>query len=75
MFTAGFATLAGYLQKNSARDFVMILLGDHQPPALVSGESAPWDVPAHVITGRMDILDRLLARGDPLAREDRDADD
>jgi Sulfatase len=59
----GFATLAGYLQKNSARDFVMILLGDHQPPALVSGESATWNVPAHVITSRTAIVERLLARG------------
>jgi hypothetical protein len=58
-----FATLAGYLRKHSDRDFVMILLGDHQPPALVSGEGATWDVPAHVITDRTSIVDRLLARG------------
>ena len=29
-----------------------IVIGDHQPPALVSGEGAPWDVPMHVITNR-----------------------
>ena len=57
------ATLAGYLRKHSNREFVMILLGDHQPPALVSGEGATWDVPAHVITGRTSIVNRLLARG------------
>ena len=41
----------------------MILLGDHQPPALVSGEGAPWDVPVHVIASRPDVLDRLVAKG------------
>ena len=58
-----YATLAGYLRKIGSRDVVMIVLGDHQPPALVSGEGAPWDVPVHVITSRRDILDRLQADG------------
>jgi hypothetical protein len=54
-----YATLAGYLRKNADRDLVMVVLGDHQPPAIVSGEGAPWDVPVHVITSRRDVLDRL----------------
>jgi hypothetical protein len=58
-----FDTLAGCLQRNVDRDLVMILLGDHQPPALVSGEGAVWDVPVHVISGREPILERLLMRG------------
>ena len=33
-----YATLAGYLRLRADRDFVMILLGDHQPAAAVSGE-------------------------------------
>ncbi len=41
----------------------MILLGDHQPPAAVSGEAAPWDVPVHVIARRKHVLDGLLAHG------------
>ena len=40
-----YATLAGYLRQNSGRDLVMVLLGDHEPAAAVSGEGAPWDVP------------------------------
>jgi hypothetical protein len=56
-------TLAGYLRRNAARDFVMLLVGDHQPPALVSGEGAVWDVPVHVITSRAPVLDALRARG------------
>ncbi len=55
--------LGGYLRRRADRDFVMIVLGDHQPPALVSGEHQPWDVPVHVITSRRAVTDRLLARG------------
>jgi hypothetical protein len=58
-----YATLSGYLRPRAGRDVVMILLGDHQPPALVSGEGAPWDVPVHVITNRRDVLDALVAKG------------
>jgi hypothetical protein len=61
--TYAYSTLAGYLRKIADRDVVVILLGDHQPPALVSGEGAPWDVPVHVITSRRDVLDRLVAKG------------
>ncbi len=61
--TYTYATLTGYLRANADRDFVMILLGDHQPPALVSGEGAPWDVPVHVITSRQAVLDRLQVYG------------
>jgi len=58
-----YATLTGYLRANADRDVVMIVLGDHQPPALVSGEGAPWDVPVHVIASRRAVLDRLRTRG------------
>jgi len=58
-----YETLAGYLRQHSGEDFVMILIGDHEPPALVSGPDAPWDVPVHVIAKRRDVLDRLVARG------------
>jgi Sulfatase len=57
------ATLGGYLRLRADRDFVVILIGDHQPPALVSGADASWDVPVHVITGRTALLDRLRQHG------------
>ena len=47
-----YESLAGFLQRPASRDFVMIVIGDHQPPAGVSGEGASWDVPVHVITSR-----------------------
>jgi hypothetical protein len=58
-----YATLAGYLRRHAGRDMVMILLGDHEPAAAVSGEKASWDVPVHVISSRPQILERLRARG------------
>jgi sulfatase-like protein len=58
-----YATIGGYLRARTDRDLVLVVLGDHQPPAAVSGEGAPWDVPVHVIASRPPVLDRLRARG------------
>jgi hypothetical protein len=57
-----FTSLAGYLREQPD-DLVMIVIGDHQPPAAVSGKDAPWRVPVHVIGRRPHVLDRLLADG------------
>jgi hypothetical protein len=58
-----FAYLAGYLRERPAASFVLVLVGDHQPAASVSGQSARWDVPVHVITSRAEIADALLGFG------------
>jgi len=50
---------ADFLQLESKRDLVMILIGDHQPASAVAGEGARWDVPVHVIASRRDVLARL----------------
>ena len=55
--------LGGYLRLRADRDLVIVLIGDHQPAAFVSGEGAPWDVPVHVITARQAVLDGLKAHG------------
>jgi hypothetical protein len=57
-----YTSLAGYLREQP-NDLVMIVIGDHQPPAAVSGKGAPWGVPVHVIGRRGHLLDRLLADG------------
>ena len=57
------ATLGGYLRLRADRDFVVILMGDHQPPGLVSGAGASWDVPIHVIASRPGLLERLRRHG------------
>jgi hypothetical protein len=56
-------SLGGYLRLRHDRDFVLIVLGDHQPPAVVSGEGSSWDVPVHVIASRPALLERLKAHG------------
>jgi hypothetical protein len=57
-----FETLAGYLREQ-ADDPVLLIIGDHQPPAAVSGRGAPWRVPVHVITRRGHVLRRLVEHG------------
>jgi hypothetical protein len=49
---ATYTWLGGLLRRRADRDLVLVLIGDHQPPALVSGEGASWEVPVHVITSR-----------------------
>jgi Sulfatase len=58
-----YQSLTGYLRLRADRDFVMVVIGDHQPAAAVSGEGAPWDVPVHVIASRRTVLNRLVDRG------------
>ena len=57
-----FVSLAGYLRARRD-DRTMIVIGDHQPPAAVSGPDAPWRVPVHVIGPRQQELRRLLDHG------------
>jgi hypothetical protein len=59
----GFDYVSGYLRERPALDLVLVLLGDHQPPASVAGEGARWDVPVHVIASRPALLESLIAAG------------
>jgi hypothetical protein len=58
-----FEVLASYLRERASDDLVLVVLGDHQPAANVSGEGAPWDVPVHVISKHSDILEALERHG------------
>lgn len=58
-----FRVLAGWLRLRPDLDLVLLVLGDHQPPAVVSGEGAPWEVPVHLITGRTPVSEALAAQG------------
>jgi len=55
--------LAGYLETHSAAPLTLVVIGDHQPPAAVSGPHSDWTVPVHVITRRGAILDALIDAG------------
>jgi hypothetical protein len=56
-------SIAGYLKRHLGRDSVYILVGDHQPPAAVSGVGAAWHVPVHVLTTRSEVIAPLLGAG------------
>jgi phosphoglycerol transferase MdoB-like AlkP superfamily enzyme len=58
-----FDVLASYLRERADDHLVLVVLGDHQPAANVSGESAPWEVPVHVISRREDIVAALRRHG------------
>jgi len=62
-FVYSFHLLTSYLLARADHDFVLILIGDHQPAATVSGENASWDVPVHVITRSPEILASLKDSG------------
>ncbi len=61
--TYSFDMFASYLALRADEDFVLILIGDHQPAANVSGAGASWDVPVHVITRSPDIIETLRKHG------------
>ncbi|WP_129646214.1 sulfatase-like hydrolase/transferase [Peristeroidobacter agariperforans] len=52
-------TFAGYLRTQPRNDLIVVIVGDHQPPAMVSGANASWDVPVHVISSNRALLDVL----------------
>jgi len=56
-------SLAGFVRARRGRDLVVVALGDHQPPSLVSGRGAPWDVPVHIVAPPGPLRDRLIAAG------------
>jgi hypothetical protein len=58
-----FTYLAGYLRERPDADLVIVMLGDHQPAASVTGPGARWDVPVHVITSRAPITAALRRAG------------
>jgi hypothetical protein len=55
--------VAGYLRAHADADVVLVLLGDHQPPAGVTGPGARWDVPVHLIASRPEVVVALLDAG------------
>jgi hypothetical protein len=55
-------TLGGWLEK-LPRDALVVILGDHQPPAFVSGAKQPWTVPIHVLARDPQLLAPFKAMG------------
>jgi hypothetical protein len=49
-------TVSGFVAEHAPDDAIIIALGDHQPPAAISGEGAEWDVPIHVFARDANLL-------------------
>jgi hypothetical protein len=57
------AVLASYAGQFVDEHTLMIVVGDHQPAPLITGEGASRDVPIHVIAGDPVLLEPFLAWG------------
>ena len=55
--------LAGWITERRGRPMVALVLGDHQPPAAVSGRDAAWEVPVHVFCDDPRVAAALVAAG------------
>ena len=59
-----FDVLTGWLTRRISEDGLVILLGDHQPPAIIRGQpEPPWTVPIHVLSRDPDLIAPFLAEG------------
>ena len=63
MIEYNYRWVGGYLALPRPRDEVVVLVGDHQPAAIVTGEGAPWDVPVHIVARDTPLLQRFVDRG------------
>jgi len=55
--------LGAWLERPRVRRELLLLLGDHQPTAGVTGPAARWDVPVHVVSDDPRMLRRLRDAG------------
>ncbi len=58
-----FAVLGDWFAKHLPGNGLVILLGDHQPPAVVGGEVQQWTVPVHVLSRDPDLVAPFIAEG------------
>lgn len=55
--------LGAYLREHAPSRLIVILIGDHQPWARVSGSGDSWDVPVHIIGADAELLRRFEREG------------
>ena len=58
-----FAVLGDWLANHLPGNGLVILLGDHQPPAVVGGQFKDWSVPIHVLSRDPNLVAPFLATG------------
>jgi hypothetical protein len=55
--------MASYAERYLDERTLLIVLGDHQPAPLVTGDDATWEVPVHVLSGSRALLEPFLEWG------------
>jgi len=55
--------MASYAERYVDENTLLIVLGDHQPAPLITGDGAPWTVPVHVVSRDPDLVAPFLDWG------------
>ena len=55
--------MSAYAERYVDDQTLLIVLGDHQPAPLITGEGATWEVPVHVISGDRALLEPFIDWG------------
>lgn len=55
--------MVAYAERFVDENTLLIVLGDHQPAPLITGEGVSWDVPVHVVSGDPTLLAPFLEWG------------
>jgi phosphoglycerol transferase MdoB-like AlkP superfamily enzyme len=58
-----FDVLDGLLSRPETQGAVIVVMGDHQPPAIVSGAQSDWRVPVHILAQAPAVISRIAAAG------------
>lgn len=55
--------IAGYIEHRMDPDTLLVVIGDHQPAPLVTGDGASRDVPVHIISARPRLVEPFSGAG------------
>ncbi|MGD9017895.1 MAG: sulfatase-like hydrolase/transferase, partial [Desulfobacterales bacterium] len=58
-----FDVLKDYLVRFVGKNALVIIMGDHQPNAQITGEDAPWLVPVHAVSANPSLLAPFVDQG------------
>jgi phosphatidylglycerophosphate synthase len=57
------SAIVSFVRRYGDDNLVLVVLGDHQPPAIVTGHGASHDVPISVVAHDPEVLDRIAGWG------------
>jgi hypothetical protein len=59
-----FEVLARYLSELVTRDTLVVVMGDHQPAASITGQDPSWAVPVHILSREHGLVELFTSDGD-----------